>query len=36
MGDHTLRTGDSITWAGARELVVEALQESQLLFFDLA
>ena len=36
IGDHTLRTGDSMTWVGARELVVEALQESQLLFFDLA
>ncbi len=36
IGRDTLRSGDAITWADSRGIVIEAIEESQLLFFDLA
>ncbi len=36
LGENTLRAGDAITWADSRRIIVEALEESQLLLFDLA
>ncbi len=36
LGEKTLRAGDAITWADSRRIIVEALEESQLLLFDLA
>ena len=36
VGDTTLQAGDAIKFSGHMQLTFEALQDSQLLFFDLS